>query len=67
MDIDVKKEIEEQTEKVIVLNSQLQQLQEQRKLVLQELFRKQGIIQYLQSLDGSAEPVVDIGEAKEQD
>lgn len=62
MKVNVKKELQKQLEEVAALDNQLWQLQEQRKLVLQELFRKQGIIQYLQQLDGNVEAVVDIKE-----
>lgn len=62
MKINVKAELQKQLEEVAALDNQLQQLQEQRKLVLQELFRKQGVIQYLQRLDGSEKTVVDISE-----
>jgi len=57
MELDVKVELQKQLEEVAALDAQLQQLQAQRKAILEELFRKQGIIQYLQRLDGSAEAV----------
>jgi len=62
MELDVKVEIQKQLEDVATLDAQLQQLQAQRKAVLEELFRKQGIIQYLQRMDGSVETEVDIKE-----
>ena len=62
MELDVKVEIQKQLEEVAVLDGQLQQLQAQRKAVLEELFRKQGIIQYLQRMDGGVETEVDIKE-----
>ena len=57
MELDAKVELQKQLEEVATLDAQLQQLQAQRKAILEELFRKQGIIQYLQRLDGSAEAV----------
>jgi len=59
MEIDVQKEIEKQVEEVNTLNSQLQQIQQQREVILQELFRKQGVIQYLQGLEAGEIPTGD--------
>lgn len=58
MEIDVKQEIEKQVGEVNILNSQIQQIQQQREAVLQELFRKQGVIQYLQGLEDGETPTV---------
>lgn len=52
MELDVKAELQKQFDDVTSLDRQLQQLQVQRKEVLEELFRRQGIIQYLQRLNG---------------
>jgi len=57
MKLDVKAELQKQLEEVAILDNQLQQLQAQRKAVLEELYRKQGIIQYLQRLNGTKETV----------
>lgn len=57
MKLDVKVELQKQLEEVATLDAQLQQLQAQRKAILEELYRKQGIIQYLQRLDGTDETV----------
>lgn len=59
MEIDVKQEIEKQVGEVNLLNSQLQQIQQQREVVLQELFRRQGVIQYLQGLGSGETPTGD--------
>ena len=59
MEIDVKMEIEKQVNEVNLLNNQLQQIQKQREVVLQELFRKQGVIQYLQGLENGEIPTGD--------
>jgi len=56
MDLDVKVELEKQVKDVTALDAQLQQLQAQRKSILEELYRRQGIIQYLQRLNGENEP-----------
>lgn len=59
MEIDVKQEIEKQVDEVNLLNSQLQQIQQQRETILQELFRRQGVIQYLQGLENGEIPTDD--------
>jgi len=59
MEIDVQMEIEKQVSEVNLLNSQIQQIQQQREAVLQELFRRQGVIQYLQGLGNGEAPADD--------
>jgi len=59
MKLDVKAELQKQLEEVAALDAQLQQLQAQRKALLEELFRKQGIIQYLQRLDATDKTLVE--------
>jgi len=64
MELDIKAELQKQMEDVATLDAQLQQLQAQRKLVLEELYRKQGTIQYLQRLDGENEPEAEVKDDK---
>ena len=64
MELDVKVELQKQVDDVTALDAQLQQLQAQRKAVLEELYRRQGIIQYLQRLDGEKKPEVNIPKGK---
>ena len=64
MELDVKVELQKQIKDVAALDAQLQQLQEQRKAVLEELYRRQGIIQYLQRLDG--EKKAEVAKPKEK-